>query len=1373
MKHPVEDGQALAGETYVAAQLEALGNLVSAISRVFELDEVLYTALDKALELLHAEKGAIHLINEGGSELLLQAQRGLSSEYVSRYRRLRVGQQAPGRVADTRRPVHIGDSSGAVRAARGLEGEDFRSLICVPLRSKTGILGTVSLLDTDRERFGPADVQLLDFIARHVSAGVERARLFTERSRRVNELAALNEIAQAIGSTLDLVEVLEVVAQQTAQTCMAERCSILLLSRDKSTLIPMMSQFASGAADAEQWATFKSNIAAGKVDEMPVIVDVVRQGKTIVLDEESIAQLPRMWIEPFGVRSLLLVPLVTRKEIIGLIALDYMTEGRGFSSWQVDLATTIGNQVAMAIENARLYARQTHRAMQLSVINQVGRRAASVLDLEELLKETANAIQEGFDYHFVSILVVDEGTDEVVQMADVGRESYMHVPDYRQSIHEGLIGWSIREGEALMVNDVAQEPRYLEGFPYQPFTKSELVVPIKIGAQVVAALDVHSAELNAFDHTDLMSMQAIADQLSVSMRNASLYEETRSHLADLEAVNRQLVTIQQTGASLAQTLDLHQVLQGVTDSVVHGLSCSVAAIGVVNPERMTLEDLTVSGLNGAARRDIELVAGMELSMVRLPLQSQGGVVAKALSEGEVLATHRLDELFGPLVDQKEAMALQDLLGLGTIVTVPLKLDHRPLGALCAGTERSEDIGHEELATLRALASQATLAIENAQLYQRTKTRLDELLALHEISVAATSSLDLNDIVDRIVAALRDTLGFSNLALMLLDEETQTLRITAGTGYAPGIAEQVRPRIGEGITGWVALTGEPLNVPDVKSDPRYIAGDQSVRSEVCVPLSVGNSIIGVLNVESTEPSAFSTDTVRFLSTLAAQLAVMIENARLFRRIAQSEKDWEDTFTAIRDGIAIYDTEMKIIRANPALADILNTPLEALAGKHCFEVFSHCEECSTPSCPHRRSIDTGSPASIELQEPRLRKTLHIFSFPIFDEKGNSKGTVHTVRDVTEEQGMRAQLLQTEKLAAIGELVSGVAHELNNPLTSVMGYAQLLQAADVPPEIRADLRTIYQEAQRSARIIENLLTFARRETAEKRYADVNQIISDTLELRAYQFKVDNVQLVRELDEHLPWTMVAPQQLQQVFLNLLNNAHHAVMESDNPRQLIVRSETAGEAVRIKVIDNGPGIPHEHLGKIFDPFFTTKDVGQGTGLGLSIAFGVVQEHGGRIWSDSEPGKGTTFTVELPIISNPLASEEDSAEAASSGAHQRRRIFLVDDEEEILEVVGRILESMGHQTIALSSAEQALERLKSEDCDLIICDVRMPGLGGQGFYQQITTTHPDLAKRIIFTTGDTLSSTTRVFLDSADTPHVSKPFLIEELQQAMEAILDQ
>jgi two-component system NtrC family sensor kinase len=512
-------------------------------------------------------------------------------------------------------------------------------------------------------------------------------------------------------------------------------------------------------------------------------------------------------------------------------------------------------------------------------------------------------------------------------------------------------------------------------------------------------------------------------------------------------------------------------------------------------------------------------------------------------------------------------------------------------------------------------------------------------------------------------------------------------------------------------------------------------------------------------------------VRFLSTLAGQVAVVIENARLFQKAAEGEKDWEDTFKAMTDGIAIYDKDFRILRANPALAGILGKPLGELIGRRCFELFSYCEGPTSPSCPHRQVMRTGEPTSIEMEEPELTKTLHMFSFPIFDTEGDFKGTVHTVRDITKDKALRSQLLQTEKLAAIGELVSGVAHELNNPLTSVMGYAQLLQAADVSPEVREDLQTIYQEAQRSARIIENLLTFARKETSEKRYTDINHVLRDTLELRSYQFKVDNVQLVKELDDHLPWTMAAPQQLQQVFLNLLNNAHQAVMELRGPRRLLVRSETVGEAIRIKVIDNGPGIPQDVLGKIFDPFFTTKDVGQGTGLGLSIAFGIVQEHGGRIWAESQPENGSIFTVELPIVAHPLDYPGQSSQPEAVPARPGRRILLIDDEEEILEFIARILDRTGHRAVAVDSAEKALGNLEKEEYDIVICDVKMPGLGGQGFYHKIRSAYPQLAKRIIFTTGDTLSTATRAFLESVDAPHISKPFKIEHLQRAIEELL--
>ncbi len=1159
--------------------LETLSAVASAVSGVIELDQVLSRALDAVMEVSEADKGLIHLLDSDNQELVLHTQRGLSPGYLRAHRRLKLGEHVVGKTAESGEPTVIEESTTDGRATpEVVETEKYRSLVCLPLRARGRTLGTIAVLSSEPRHFTSLDVQMLSAVADQVATAVENARLFEEKERRVSELAALNEIGQAISSTLDLTQVLKLVAQKTAAICNAERCSILLLENQKRELVPMMSQFASGDADAQLWRIFKNETLAEKVEDVPVMREVIRNGKTVVLDEDSKSRLPERWTEPFGIKSLLLVPLVSRDQTIGLLALDYTTKGQQFTAPQVDLATTIGSQVAITIENARLYEQERKRATQLSVINGVGRRATSSLDLDELLQETAVAIREGFSYHFVSILMVNEEAGELEQRAEAARYVYMQAPGYRQSLDEGLIGWVARKGEPLLVNDVALDTRYLEGFPARPFTKSELVVPIRLETTVAAVLDIQSADVNAFDSADLLSMQAIADQLSVAMRNARLFEET-------------------------------------------------------------------------------------------------------------------------------------------------------------------------------------------------KRTLNELSTLHEMALAATSSLDFSEILDRIIGALRRTLGFTNLSLMLIDEKEQRLKIKAGTGYGPEVAERIQPGLGEGITGWVAQTGEPLNVPDVTADSRYIVGDDKIRSELCIPLKTGERIIGVLNVESVEPAAFTDDDVRFLSTLAGQLAVLVENARLFQQVAQGEKDWENTFQAITDGIAIYDAEFRILKANPALAHILESTPEAFKGKHCFEIFPHCQGPTNASCPHRRAMEARASTSIEVDVPDLGKTLDITSFPIYDEGGKFKGAVHTVRDITGEKALRAQLLQTEKLAAIGQLVSGVAHELNNPLTSVMGYAQLLQAADVSEDVRDDLRRVYQEAQRSARIIQSLLTFARKETAEKLYTDINQVLIDTMNLRAYQLRVDNIELVRELDEHLPWTMTAPHQLQQVLLNLINNAHQAMLDYRGGGRLVVRSETDGQVIKVKVIDNGPGIPEDTLSKIFDPFFTTKEVGQGTGLGLSIAFGIVRDHGGRIWAESEVGSGTTFTVELPILEPPEDSLSQPEPTRSTGRHPGNRILVVDDEDEILELVSRVLQQMGHEAVAVPTAEAALDALATQEYDVIICDVRMPGIGGQELYRHLRTQHPGLLKRLIFTTGDTISNPTRAFLQSVQTPYVSKPFRIEDLASAIDEIL--
>jgi signal transduction histidine kinase len=222
-------------------------------------------------------------------------------------------------------------------------------------------------------------------------------------------------------------------------------------------------------------------------------------------------------------------------------------------------------------------------------------------------------------------------------------------------------------------------------------------------------------------------------------------------------------------------------------------------------------------------------------------------------------------------------------------------------------------------------------------------------------------------------------------------------------------------------------------------------------------------------------------------------------------------------------------------------------------------------------------------------------------------------------------------TDRLASIGELSSGIAHELNNPLTSVIGFSQLLMEGDVPANIKEDLTTIYSEAQRAAVIVKNLLTFARKHAPVKQLSQVNTIIEDVLRLRTYEQKVNNIEIEKLLAINLPGIMIDYFQMQQVFLNIVINAEFAMLEAHHKGKLTITTEKIDGIIRISFADDGPGISEENLKHIFDPFFTTKEVGKGTGLGLSICHGIVSEHGGKIYAKSDNGQGASFIVELPL----------------------------------------------------------------------------------------------------------------------------------------------
>ena len=469
---------------------------------------------------------------------------------------------------------------------------------------------------------------------------------------------------------------------------------------------------------------------------------------------------------------------------------------------------------------------------------------------------------------------------------------------------------------------------------------------------------------------------------------------------------------------------------------------------------------------------------------------------------------------------------------------------------------------------------------------------------------------------------------------------------------------------------------------------------------------------------------------------------------------------------------------------------------------------------------RNIQGGvrEPLQMSLPVPRV---LERAARPVLDSIGRYVGRVEIYRDLTAQRVFQSKLLQTEKLAALGQMVSGIAHELSSPLTSILGYAQRLLTGAHALGQTEEARQIYQEAERAVSILRQLLSNARETIPERRLVSLNQVVMRATELQRFTLAAEKIRVELDLDPALPFIQGDAGQLQQVLINLLSNARHAVEEQSGGGVIRLRTRRVNDRrVLLEVQDNGPGIPQAIQARVFDPFFTTKPAGVGTGLGLSIVLSVVREHGGQVRLQSPPQGGALFQIELPaaterqreeaknapareagnrlqgrrsslveemqLISatNPKASlatpSDSSAEqfagpehapTAPCGAAQGPRVLVVEDEPTVARLIGDVLEDEGMRVDVLLDGREALERAARESYDLVICDMKMPGLDGQHFYKSLARNGNSLREHFLFVTGDVIAAHTREFLKRNNLPHVAKPFRVEELTEKVHAVL--
>jgi two-component system, NtrC family, sensor kinase len=640
------------------------------------------------------------------------------------------------------------------------------------------------------------------------------------------------------------------------------------------------------------------------------------------------------------------------------------------------------------------------------------------------------------------------------------------------------------------------------------------------------------------------------------------------------------------------------------------------------------------------------------------------------------------------------------------------------------------------------------------------------------------TLELNPrrVVDRFVEAAGDVAQADGAALGLVASDG-TIEIAASSGTLAAFAGYRLPIAGS-VMGRVIRGGGPWSVADADAHrdelhPSWFEQlDIPMHALAIVPVQRRGERIGAVSIASAQSRTFSALQLERVEAMSDLLSVALANAELFETMRQAEWRFRTLFRAAPDAVlTVLQTTGRVREANDAVREVFGLDPHQVVGRTLAELVVPEDRAALERI--LANAFAGAPGRAEVQiavadAPTRFVALAASRLP----EADPPSALLVGRDMTHEREMHARLMESDRLAAVGELVAGVAHEVNNPLSSISAFAQLLLRDNgLTAQQRDSIEVIRAETTRASQVVKDLLAFARRSEPQRAPLDLNGVVGRSLRMRQYQFSETGVQVETELADDLPAVMGDSRQLQQVCLNLLTNAVQAM--SAGGGTLRVRSYVETGAVRLDVIDSGPGIPAPARARIFEPFFTTKREGEGTGLGLSVSYGIVKAHGGTIEIADTGPAGTTFRVTLPAADLPASAQEAARDPGNTSLRSPLagiKLLFVDDEPALRSGMQSYGGLRGFTVLTAADGEAALELTRTVSVDAIVCDLRMPGMDGFAFHEQLRQERPGLAARTVFITGDVVSSMSPR-ASVARQPMLTKPFVFDRIEEALIAVM--